>query len=466
MMRKTLGVIALAIGAMLLAGIANAAPKPSLADPALSPDGNEIAFVSGGDIWTAPAQGGVARLLISNPATESRPSYSPDGTRLAFQSTRDGSPNIYVLTFATGEITRLTYADANEVLDGWSADGKWIYFSSPANDVQRQNDIFRVAATGGTPLEVSRERYLNEFESAPSPDGKTVALIAKGISNQQWWRHGHSHIDETEVWLKPVDGNAYRRLLPANAKHAWPMWSHDGGSLYFMSDEDGNENLWKMPVAGGAASAVTSFKDGRLLWPSIGGGDAIVFERGFAIWKLDPKTGQTARGPDHPARRTGGGRRASAERDQLPLHGPLARRQEGGGDRAWRGIRRLRQGRGAGPKADPHAGRGARPRLVAGQPAAGLCVRARRRYSFGRIRLRHRAGAPPDHRSRHRLLAGLLARRQEAGLCARHDRVARDHLRWRQSRQGRGDIHRTAGHWPGLAAHLVAGQPLAGLRGR
>jgi tricorn protease len=297
MMRKTLGMIALAIGAMLLAGSSNAAPKPSLADPALSPDGNEIAFVSGGDIWTAPAQGGVARLLISNPATESRPSYSPDGTRLAFQSTRDGSPNIYVLTFATGEIARLTYADTNEVLDGWSADGRWIYFSSPANDVQRQNDIFRVAATGGTPLEVSRERYLNEFESAPSPDGKTIALIAKGISNQQWWRHGHSHIDETELWLKPVDGNAYRRLLPANAKHAWPMWSHDGGSLYFMSDEDGNENLWKMPVAGGAAAAVTSFKNGRLLWPSIGGGDAIVFERGFAIWKLDPKTGQAAEVP-------------------------------------------------------------------------------------------------------------------------------------------------------------------------
>ena len=194
-------------------------------------------------------------------------------------------------------MTRLTFADAGEALDGWSADGKWIYFTSSRNDVQRQGDIFRVAATGGTPLEVSREQYLNEFESAPSPDGKTIALVAKGLSSAQWWRHGHSHIDETEVWLKPVDGDAYRRLLPADAKHAWPMWAHDGSALYLMSDEDGNENLWRLPVGGGAPVEVTRFKDGRLLWPSIGGGDAIVFERGFSIWKYDPVTGQAAEVP-------------------------------------------------------------------------------------------------------------------------------------------------------------------------
>ncbi len=296
-MKRLLSGIALAAIVVLGAGAAFAAPKPSLSQPALSPDGREIAFVSGGAIWTVPAEGGVARLLVSDPATDSRPLYSPDGTRLAFQSTRDGFPNLYVLTFATGQVKRLTYADAGEALDGWSPDGHWIYFTSTINDVQRQGDIFRVAATGGTPLEVSRERYLNEFESAPSPDGKAIALVAKGISSSQWWRHGHAHIDETEVWLKPVDGDGYTRLLPASAKHAWPMWAHDGQSLYLMSDEDGAENLWRLPVSGGAPSPVTHFKDGRVLWPSLGGGDAIVFERGFSVWKFDPKSGQASEVP-------------------------------------------------------------------------------------------------------------------------------------------------------------------------
>lgn len=69
---------------------------------------------------------------------------------------------------ATGQVRRLTFSAAPEKLDGWSRDGRWIYFSSSAGDIARQNDIWRVAAGGGTPLEVSRERFLNEFNAAAS----------------------------------------------------------------------------------------------------------------------------------------------------------------------------------------------------------------------------------------------------------------------------------------------------------
>jgi len=271
-------------------------PRPALATPALSPDGSEIAFASGGDIWTVPAAGGVARLLVTDPATEERPIYSPDGRQLAFTSTRNGAPNIYVLTLATGQVRRLTWSDASEQLDAWSADGKWIYFSSGANDVARQTDIFRVAATGGTPLEVSRERFLAEFNAAPSPDGQTLALMAKGMSAIQWWRNGHAHIDEAELWLKPVaQAGPYRRLLGPDAKHLWPMWTPDGQALYYMSDQSGSENLWRLPLAGGQPAQVTHFKDGRVLWPAIAkDGSAIVFERDFGVWKLDLKSGQAA----------------------------------------------------------------------------------------------------------------------------------------------------------------------------
>ena len=55
------------------------AAVPTFAEPGISPDHSEIAFVSGGDVWTVPSTGGVARLLVSHPASESRPLYSPDG---------------------------------------------------------------------------------------------------------------------------------------------------------------------------------------------------------------------------------------------------------------------------------------------------------------------------------------------------------------------------------------------------
>ncbi len=273
---------------------------PSLSDPAISPDGREIAFVSGGDIWTVAAAGGEAHLLVTHSATESRPLYSPDGTKLAFVSTQTGAGNIYVLTLATGELSRLTYSDRPDSLDGWSHDGKWIYFTSSVNDVAGQGDIFRVSSSGGTPLEVSHERYLGEFESAPSPDGQTIALMAKGLSFSQWWRNGHAHIDETEVWLKPVaESGKYQMLLKADAKHAWPMWSADGKTLFYMSDASGAENIWAVTVAAPeSAKELTHFKERRVLWPSIGdGGKTIVFERNFTIWKMDTATGKAERVP-------------------------------------------------------------------------------------------------------------------------------------------------------------------------
>ena len=87
-----------------LSGGAQSARRVSLAEPGISPDGREIAFVSGGDIWNVPASGGDARLLVSDPSTESRPLFSPDGTSLAFVSTRTGGGDIYVLTLASGDV--------------------------------------------------------------------------------------------------------------------------------------------------------------------------------------------------------------------------------------------------------------------------------------------------------------------------------------------------------------------------
>src|SRR5690242_9781009 len=115
---------------------------PAFSEPGISPDGREIAFISGGDIWTVPSSGGEARLLISNPAIETRPLYSPDGKMVAFGSTRTGNGDVYVLVFATGELKRMTYDDGAETPTGWSHDGKWIYFQTTGHDISGMNDIY------------------------------------------------------------------------------------------------------------------------------------------------------------------------------------------------------------------------------------------------------------------------------------------------------------------------------------
>lgn len=275
----------------LAAGILGAAGTPYLTEPSLCPTRPEIAFVSGGDIWVAPASGGEAHILIAHPAEESRPLYSPDGAKLAFVSTRTGGGDIYILTLATDELKRLTFDDGMEQLDAWSRDGKWIYFSTGSHDVGRKNDIYRVSAEGGTPMPVSADRFTNEFQAAPAPDGSTIAFAARGNGDQQWWRHGHSHLDESEIWLRRESGG-YEKIVDLNGRNVWPMWMPDSRSLYFMSDRAGAQNIWSLALSS-KPKQITKFTDGRVLWPSISyDGKAIVFERDFKIWKLDTKTGE------------------------------------------------------------------------------------------------------------------------------------------------------------------------------
>jgi Tol biopolymer transport system component/C-terminal processing protease CtpA/Prc len=274
-------------------------PRPYFTEPAISPDRGEIAFVSGGDIWAVPSSGGEAKLLVSHPGHESRPAYSPDGSRLAFTSNRTGGGDIYVLNFASNDVARLTFDDGNEQLDGWSRDGRWIYFSSTSHDISGMNDVFRVSADGGTPMEVAGDRYTNEYFSSESPDGTALAISARATASGQWWRNGRSHLDEAEVWIARPGGStpAYEAVTTGGAKEMWPMWSADGKSLFYVSDRGGTQNLWVKAVTGTAApKQLTTFKQGRVLWPSMSkDGRLIAFEHDFEIWTFDTATSGAAR---------------------------------------------------------------------------------------------------------------------------------------------------------------------------
>jgi len=270
-----------------------APPQSYFTDPSVSPDGSEIVFASGGDIWTVSASGGDAHLLVSHPATESKPLYSPDGRKLAFVSTRTGNGDIYVLTLDTGDLKRLTFDDSADLLDGWSADGRWIYLTS--STLEMGSDILRVSSDGGTPMPVSGDLYTNEYQAAPAHDGAMVAFTGHGLGGNQWWRKGHSHIDESEIWLmrfgpKPT----YQQISEGGAKEMWPMWSKDDRTIYYVSDRSGAQNVWADDL-NGKRRQLTQFKDGRVLWPSISyDGKTIVFERNFQVWKVDAASGRAA----------------------------------------------------------------------------------------------------------------------------------------------------------------------------
>jgi Periplasmic protease len=285
------------------AGMPRSATTSGLyAEPGISPDGSTIAFVSGGDIWEVPAAGGTAHLLVAHQADESRPLYSPDGKYLAFKSDRTGKGDIYVLSLADGRLTRITYDDAAEELSGWSPDSRMVYFHTSGRDISSMNDVYRVSREGGTPMVVTGDRYANEFFAVPSPDQSLIAFAARGISSRQWWRKGSSHLDHAEIWLYRIKDGAnkasdYEPFTGPGARDIWPMWSKDGKSIYYVSDRNGQENIW-MKTIGGQPKPITDFKDGRVLWPTIDkNATSIVFERDFAIWKYDIAAGKPVKLP-------------------------------------------------------------------------------------------------------------------------------------------------------------------------
>ncbi len=464
--------------AILIAAAARAADPSVLQQPAASPDGREVAFVTAGAIWTVPAGGGDAAPLVANLGDVLRPLYSPDGRRLAFVSARAGNADLYVLSFDTGDLKRLTVDDSPDRLDAWSADGKYLYFSTGGHEVGNTPDVYRVAVDGGTPMPVVAEPYGSDFYAAPAPDGHTVAFCGGGLASSQWWRHGHAHIDCCSIWT--TDGAAkptYTRQTDDASKHLWPMWSPDGKTLYFLSDEGGTENLYALPFATAAtrpaatlpaatrpATQLTHFRDGRLLWPTISAdGRTIVFERDFGLWKVDDApTGAAGPIADPPprARRRASAPQPAGDRPRRLGAGRLARRPQGGRRRPRPGVRRRpvsgapTRGRVAGPRHPHRRGRGPAspgPPTTAASPTPvdpGRDTRHLYLYDFAT-----RTERPLTRRARQRRLAGLFPRRPLDRLHPGRPRVARG--RRRAGRPPAADDHPAgddrAGHhraWP------------------
>lgn len=263
---------------------------PYLRQPSLSPDGDKIAFCYAGDVWIAPAAGGQASRITSHASNDSHPIFSPDGTQLAFASQRTGGGNIYTLSLQSNQPPkRLTYHDESVPPACWSPDGGWIYFTSDYDGLRGAS--YKIHIDGGTPIQVAGDPRETHYNLAISPDGKTLAFNNNG---SQWWRHGQHPSGHSDIWVvsEAVGADDHRRLTQYLGRNLRPMWNTDGTGLYYLSDRDGEENIWYMTLEGDTETEqFTHFTDGRVLRSSISAdGKWITFEREFQIWRLNLQT--------------------------------------------------------------------------------------------------------------------------------------------------------------------------------
>ena len=133
--------------------------------------GDSLAFVFGGDIWTADLKGGLARRLTSSAGSESWPRFSPDGKWIAFSGQYDTAlPSVYVMPSEGGSPKRLTFEPAPCNVTGWTPDGKVTYASSYGATFAAR--LWKVNPDGGMPERTDLAEYTN---GSYSPDGSTIS---------------------------------------------------------------------------------------------------------------------------------------------------------------------------------------------------------------------------------------------------------------------------------------------------
>lgn len=158
-------------------------------DCAWSPDGAEIIFTANPytadypGIWRIPASGGRAELLVLDAPAVGGPAWSPDGTHLAYESTRGGSQKVWIWDLSTGEAHRLTSAPGTEGHPTWSPDGGWIAFQS---DRTGDDEIWISRTTGAKLMQVTDDPA-DDILPAWSPAGDEIAFASARSGTYQIW---------------------------------------------------------------------------------------------------------------------------------------------------------------------------------------------------------------------------------------------------------------------------------------
>jgi len=199
-------------------------------DAVWSPDGSRLALAidkaspNQGDIevYTVAANGEDLRPVATSKklSHEEWPAWSPDGKYIAYSTTADDNQELYVALADGSEPRRLTSDPAIDAHPAWSPDGKQIVF---ATNRWGDLELARIQADGSGLVRLTTSRGLDDYP-AWSPDGKLVAFTSNRAGN-------------LEIYTIDADGNSPRNRTQHPALDNFPTWTPDG-RLTFVSNRD------------------------------------------------------------------------------------------------------------------------------------------------------------------------------------------------------------------------------------
>ena len=223
--------------------------------PAISRKGSELVFqeiLYQDDIWQVDlgdkiTAKGTPELLIAAKGSNNRPQYSPDGTKIALESSRSGYWEIWVCERDGTNCNSVTHLKGVADAPRWSPDGKSLAFEFHP---QSYSEVYIVEVGGGAP------RLLSTFPEADnggpvwSRDGKWIYFY----SDRKGGRF--------QIWKTPVGGGSQVQVTKNGG--IFGVESRDGRFLYFAKFEE--PGIWRMPVNGGDETRILDHPGGDTEW--------------------------------------------------------------------------------------------------------------------------------------------------------------------------------------------------------
>ncbi|MGL5148432.1 MAG: S41 family peptidase, partial [Plesiomonas shigelloides] len=265
---------------------------------------NRLVYTAEGDVWLGEPGSERASRLTTHAAEEIQPHISPDGSQVAFVANYDGADEVYLIPVSGGEAIRITAENSRVRLQGWTADGRWLYATDnafgPANFW-----VLKLVDPNTRAVEVLP--LADAIEGVVDDRGEYVYFIRFGLQatgdNVKVYRGGA----RGELWRYRLgsDQEAERLIAQHPGSLRQPMFWQ--GRVYFISDADGNDNLYSLTSSGAELKQHTHFSDFPMRAANLADGK-VVFQLGASLHLLDLATGKDTLLPqallsDYPARR-------------------------------------------------------------------------------------------------------------------------------------------------------------------
>ena len=259
---------------------------------------DQVVFVHGGDLWKAPATGGMAARLTAHPGLELFPKFSPDGKWIAFTGQYDGDEQVYVMPSTGGVPKQLTYYPARGPLPdrwgfdhqvyGWSADSRRVLFRSTREFWGPPTGrLYTVSVEGGLPVALPMPvSGAGDF----GPDGKNIVYSPLFRDFRTWKRYEGGWAQDLYIFYPAT--NETRRVTDHIRTDRDPMWI--GDAIFFASDRGGLLELYRFDLKSGETKKMTASGQWDVRWPSSDGERRIVYELNGELQVLDAKSGKSS----------------------------------------------------------------------------------------------------------------------------------------------------------------------------